>query len=124
MTILQTGDVVSAKAYGFIDHFGIISENGTVISNSKRHGSVVEQSLNKFSEAGPIKHHGKVGPLSRSQTVFNARSRIGQSYELFTNNCEHFIRWASGLTPKSPQLVAAVTLIGGATLIWALSRLR
>lgn len=35
---------------------------------------------------------------------------LGQPYDLFNLNCEHFVRFCHGLPPESPQLATAFLL--------------
>ena len=53
---------------------------------------------------------GYLGNLSPQQVLQRARSRIGETWNLFWN-CEHFVKWAHGLRPRSPQLVAGLILM-------------
>ena len=109
--MFDVGEWVSVKTYGFIDHFGIATGDGRVISNSMRHGGVVIQSEAEFSSGQPVTRYGSPAPLQAHIAVMRAMGRIGERWRAFNDNCEHFIRWAYGLKAESPQ-AAALTAVG------------
>ena len=109
MLEFRVGDVISIDVWGVVQHVGIVSDVGTVISNSMRHNGVVEQSFEEFSGGKAVRYVGYPGALSPQEVVFRARSRLGESWALLGWNCEHFAHWAHGLEPKSPQAVGAIT---------------
>lgn len=118
---LQPGDVVGAYIWvGLVRvlHVGVVSYNahgrGTgVISNSLKHGKVTEERLEEFAKGGEVYYVGEIrGRLAGQTVVRRARSRLGEPYSLFSDNCEHFVRWAHGLTEESPQLQVGVA-VGG-----------
>ena len=111
MKNLKTGDVISTPAYLIIDHWGIYSGHGTVISNSKRHGKVVEEPLHSFLNGQSFKIIGFLGALNGNDVVARARQFIGHKWHLIQSNCEHFAYYAHGIKPKSHQL-----LLGAATV--------
>ena len=119
--LLNIGEIVSVRAFQAIDHFGIATGNGTIISNSMRDHGVVEQSLAAFSRGKPIKRYGVPHPLRAYHAVCRAKQRVGQEYRLLDDNCEHFIRSVYGAKPESPQIKGAIAgvsiaLIGLAVL--------
>ncbi|GJL91254.1 hypothetical protein [Hyphococcus sp.] len=110
------GEWVSVKAYGFIDHFGLATGDGRIISNSMRHGGVVIQSEAEFSSGKPITRYGSPDPHRGQVAVMLAIGRIGEPWSAFSDNCEHFVRWAYGMKAESPQaaaLSALSVLVGG-----------
>lgn len=114
MKTLSAGDVVSIQL-GIIEHFGVVSDkyiNGVpcIISNSHKKGMVVEESIQEFANGRAITVHQYSGSLNPIQIISRARSRLGESYNLIKWNCEHFIRWATGLEPKSPQVRRATLM--------------
>lgn len=90
-----------------VTHVGIATEPGWVISNSRARGGVHEEPLHAFSEGRPIRVLGHYGDLPGWHVVERARTRIGHAWNIFSNNCEHFVRWAHGVEVESPQLKAA-----------------
>lgn len=117
------GTVLSSGRIGY-RHFGIVTDkyvNGlpTVISNAGDHGKVVEQPLAEFHGKWDLKIEGYWGSLPYQEVLARGRGQVGSIYSLFTWNCEHFVRFAHGIKPESPQLAAiaavgvlAVALIG------------
>ncbi len=96
-------------AIGPIKHYGIISEiNGLdeilVISNSKARGNVIEEPLGEFSLGRQAIVDGYPSNCDPRDVVARARSQLGKKYDLFSDNCEHFVRWTHRLKPESPQL--------------------
>ena len=45
----QPGDVLAVRVHGIISHEGIVTEDGRLISNSRRLGSVQEESIRSFA---------------------------------------------------------------------------
>jgi len=114
----RAGDIVQVTVYGVIRHEGIITEHGRVISNSRRRGGVFEESLKTFSAGRKITNKGPLKRPASSVTpmtaLARARSRIGQSYDVVDDNCQHFVRWCYGVKPYSPQ--KRLALAGGMVL--------
>jgi hypothetical protein len=124
--VLHEGSVISVPVHvlGYtVDHEGIFfrGERGEakVISNSKKHGCVKEESWAEFQSGavGPVTVQYLAAPYQSRSIVARARSRIGQKWELLSNNCEHFTRWARNLDIESPQLRKAIEIIKGAIII-------
>lgn len=94
---------------GLIKHFGIISgisEFGevTIISNSKKHMSVTEETLENFSQGHKVLICNHKSKYQARYLINRARQQLGKKYSLFNDNCEHFVRWVHHLKPESPQL--------------------
>jgi hypothetical protein len=116
----QPGNVLEVKC-GLVCHFGIASDGLVdgqqgVISNSKKHGRVAEESVDDFSGGQPISDRGYWSELSRAEVLARARNSPTDYWVLF-DNCEHFVRRVHGMKPRSPQLawgatVGAVVLFG------------
>ena len=111
---LAPGTVIAVWV-GFIRHVGIVTDrtygaHPSVISNSHRAGGVIEEPLPVFSSGQDVDVVGYPGSLPPQQVLQKARSRIGETWDLFWN-CEHFVKWAHGLRPRSPQLVAGAILM-------------
>jgi hypothetical protein len=119
---LTPGEVISTMLPGDIEHFGIVTEQHTIISASKMWKAVVEELPLEFSRGPRLYAHGTWSDQPWQQTVWNARSQLGKAYRLFDGNCEHFVRFCHGLRQESPQVQAAVAglIIGGAVL-WAIA---
>ncbi len=127
MQMLLPGTVV-AVSVGPVDHVGILTDRQidglpTVISNSLRAAGVAEESLLTFGSGKQVRVIGFPGNLSPREVLQRARSRIGKPWSLLKWNCEHFVHWAHGLKPTSPQLAVAVALaLLGIAAVWMYSR--
>ena len=97
MLSIIPGSVVEVCLPFGIKHRGIITELGTVVAGSKRLGRVSEEDIHSFTGGRPI--HSVSYPSNRppSAVVQEARSRIGEQWELFSRNCQHFTKTCHGL---------------------------
>jgi hypothetical protein len=95
-------------------HEGIVSDlrglDGLpyVISNSARAGQGAEEPWQTFT--GGRKAHllrNLSTRLLASTVLARARSMLNEKWDIFTWNCQHFVREALGLTVESPQLQIA-----------------
>lgn len=125
MQYLKPGTVV-AVAVGPIDHVGIVTDrivNGyqTVISASQKIGHVAEEVLPEFSNGQMVRVLGYLGKLAPMVVLRRARSMLGKTWRLFSWNCEHFVRWAHGLRPTSPQLIKGAVILSALTIAAALA---
>jgi len=122
---LFPGTIVSVPVIWPVTHKGIVSDrflNGKplVISNSARNGRVAEESWDTFSQGKAVSVDGYPSQLSSHLVVSRARSRIGTKYDLFNQNCEHLVTEAHGMSPRSAQLAAFITLgVIGLTIAFA-----
>ncbi len=105
---------VSLRRFGtLLQHVGIVTDwdwqgQAWVISNSLARRGVVEEPLADFAAEQPVKILGYFGTLTPEAVVQRARSRRGDQWKLFSWNCEHFVRWAHGIEPASPQLATGM----------------
>lgn len=106
---IKPGTVIATVKGGFW-HVGVYSNIGTVISNSRCSGGVIEESLNAFCNGKQIKILGYPSQLPPFEVIYRARQLIGKKYNVFNYNCEHFVREVHGLKPESPQLNQASLL--------------
>lgn len=96
-----------------------------VISCSRRCGGVTEESILEFSQGSEIIDRGYPSNLPPELVLWRARSKLGTPWNLFSENCEHFVARCHGLEVTSPQLRAAGVFAGAALLAvgaWSLSR--
>lgn len=113
---LLPGEVLSVVLPNGIEHFGILTDRMTVISASKKHQAVAEERLIDFSMGLQIFVHAPYGNQRWDETVRKAYEQLGEPYDLFSGNCEHFVRYCHGVAEESPQLakaVVAAVVIGG-----------
>lgn len=109
----EPGDVVSVRFGAVLSHYGVVTSRGTIISNSRLHGGVVEQSLEDFASGRTIRAHGRYSSLDAHLVETRARRYLGREYDLFGSNCGHLVRHAHRQKPTPMQVgAAAVRAIG------------
>ena len=103
----EPGDVVAIPFGIGLSHYGIVTASGTVISNSRKHGGVVEQTFHDFSNGKRVRLCERTDALSGNAAVTRARRAKGRSYSLHESNCAHFTRWSHRQKPTSIQVASA-----------------
>lgn len=109
------GEIIAAKLPSGIEHYGIVTGLGTVISASKRTGFVLEECIETFSGGHHVVSIGYPSTLNPIEVISQARTFLGRKWNLFFDNCQHFATECHG-EKKSPQLQAAF----GACVVLAL----
>jgi hypothetical protein len=115
---LQPGTHLTTRRRGYVHH-GLYAGDGRVIHYAGygrrfRRGPVEEVTLECFAggrgwQVRPWSTPSHSGPAA----VVRARARLGEDrYSLWTNNCEHFVEWAIGGTPRSAQVDALIGWFG------------
>lgn len=133
---MAKGDHIYTVRRGYA-HEGIDCGDGTVLHYSGRpwqrnHTACVERiTMREFSRGKPVHVVSYDGQFrfDGDETVRRAESRLGErSYNVLTNNCEHFARWAVSGEARSTQVnTVGVTLgltLGLTALLWAANKLR
>lgn len=122
--VVQAGDVVVTQ-FGIYQHWSVVSDRfcslgkNMLISATKRTGTVQEEPWDDVTQG---KHtYVAVTNTEKSipQILSDARSQIGNwAYSLTDNNCEHFVKWSSGLQVSSSQVQAGVggLIVGGVAI--------
>ena len=103
----EPGDVVAIPFGIGLSHYGIVTASGTVISNSRKHGGVVEQSFTEFAAGRRVRLCERADALNGAAAVSRARRAKGRSYSLTDSNCAHFTRWSHRQKPTSVQRASA-----------------
>ncbi len=112
---LVPGTVI-AVCYPMYKHFAIVSDRldktnhlPKLISLSYRTGKVEEEPWHVVVGDKSIKKSFIHGKLPKQAVLARARTCIDKDvrYELFTFNCEHFVRYAHGLPIESIQVKRA-----------------
>nr|WP_156780827.1 hypothetical protein [Hyphomonas sp. Mor2] len=103
----EPGDVVAIPFGIGLSHYGLVTSRGTVISNSRRHGGVVEQSLAEFSNGRRIRLCERTDALDAAVSESRARRAKGSGYNLTEANCAHFTRYTRRQKPTTVQVASA-----------------
>ncbi|MCG7980275.1 MAG: lecithin retinol acyltransferase family protein [Candidatus Thiodiazotropha taylori] len=82
---------------------------------------MAEEKEEIFADGCKIKIHGYPSQLPPFVVLRKARNKLGTKYDVFKWNCEHFVRWAHGLKPESPQLQVAILGVVS-LLVFAITR--
>ena len=117
----KPGDVILCDRVLY-KHYGIYAGNGRVIHYASKNGDfgsdvrVREVSLERFANGRKCQavintgNHARTKRFSPEETVFRARSRLGEkNYNLLFNNCEHFVLWCKYGKSKSVQVENVIT---------------
>ncbi|NNC36227.1 MAG: hypothetical protein HKO02_02125 [Hyphomonadaceae bacterium] len=108
----RPGDVLCVSVYGGVLHEGIVTDTGTIISNSRRNGCVMEESVRDFAGLNRITNLGRLSTLDPYVAIYRARERLGRPYQPVRYNCQHFVRDCYQIRPKSAQRDIAVGALG------------
>lgn len=98
----KTGDVLSIQYTGF-KHYGIYIGNDTVIHNSKKFSKIQAIPLEDFKD-GRMPKLSTIKSKKPSESASIAQKYLGLPYDLFSENCEHFVRVVCGLEKESTQV--------------------
>ena len=85
-------------------HYGIVDDEGGVIHNSKKWRIVKQESIEAFAEGKKIEVCAEIHGGDGLVAVEKAKRYINAPYDLFTSNCEHFVRLVHGYDKESTQL--------------------
>ncbi len=119
---LAPATLISVPTHLIYRHFGIVTEFGTVISNSARAGGVREESIVEFSGGKTWRIERRPSDMAWWNVVRRARSAQPRPYNLLSWNCETFVSFAYGLPPQSSQV--EVSLLVALTGLLAVSAAR
>ncbi|MEM7662864.1 MAG: hypothetical protein AAF292_11500 [Pseudomonadota bacterium] len=97
------GDIVSIPFGGVLRHYGVVTHRGTVITNSRLRGGVVEVSLNEFEDGRRARRHRNKGQLHALEVEARARRALGSSYRLTEYNCIDLTQHSHKATPTPWQ---------------------
>ena len=89
---IPAGEIVSIPFGGIMRHYGVVTSRGTVISNSRAGGGVIEQSMTQFQNGQRLREHGASSREHAFQIEARARRKLGRSYDLTGSNCIDFTR--------------------------------
>jgi len=94
-------------------HYGVVTSRGTVISNSRKGGGVIEQSLTAFEDGTRLSRHGASSRDHAFQIEARARRKLGRSYDLTGSNCIDFTRHTHRQRPTVWQTGRAIIMAVG-----------
>lgn len=98
----EIGQILKIRYTGF-KHYGIYIGEGMVIHNSKKFHRVEEISIEEFAD-GRMVGLSRIVASDPTLAVQTAKKYLGLPYNLFAENCEHFVRMACGLVKESTQV--------------------
>jgi len=101
------GDMVAVRFGLVMSHYGVVTSGGTVISNSRKNGGVVEQSFAEFADGREVRCCGETDHLDAFAVERRARRAKGARYDLTGSNCSHFTRWTYKRKPTAMQVASA-----------------
>jgi hypothetical protein len=117
--VVKAGDLVVTQ-FGVYQHWSLVSDRvcslgkNMLISATKRTGTVQEEPWDDVTQGKHTYVAVSNSEKSISQTLQDARTQIGKwVYSVTDNNCEHFVKWSSGLKVSSTQVKSS---IGGAAV--------
>lgn len=125
---VNPGDVVVTN-FGIYQHWSLVTDKicnqgkHMLISATKRNGTVKEEPWEVVTQGNHtyVAHMETTKPAY--QIINDARMQIGKwVYSISENNCEHFIKYVSGLEVSSSQLKAGLGgALTGAALVGSLA---
>lgn len=104
------GQVLAVRArYGVIPytHYGVVGPYGEIIHNCAEARRVIRSGLNEFAKGRSVAIISHNSLRASWQIACEADRLVGQPYDLFRFNCEHFWRHCAGLPVESPQVAQA-----------------
>jgi hypothetical protein len=120
--VFHSGDVIKAFR-GLYFHFGVYVGNDRVVHFSSTGGNeldsgsadIVETSFSRFAKNDIVLIDTSVKPtFEREEIVRRARAEVGTklgTYNLLSNNCEHFANWCRCGTLVSHQKIFIHSLL-------------
>lgn len=100
---LRPGDIVSVRFAGVLQHYGVVTWGGRIISNNGERGGVISQSYEEFAKGREVTHHPRKSGDCEYLAHERAHRRLGHDYDLTGSNCVHFVRHARGRKPTATQ---------------------
>ena len=91
-------------------HYGVVTARGTVISNSRKGGGVIEQSFGAFTNGTKVRTHNGASDDHPHVIEARARRKLGRSYDLTGSNCIDLTRHTHRRRP-TPWQVGRATIM-------------
>lgn len=109
--ILPAGTVLKIRCSTYW-HYGISDGQGYVVHNSKKWRQVARETEAEFAEGHAIVESNIQGD-DPDMAVAYALCQLGRPYDLFSQNCEQFVREAHGLPIECTQFQRLVVVAAG-----------
>ncbi len=119
--MFKQGEIICVKWHFGVQHDGIYTADGTVISASARTGEVTEEDINTFADGKKVVSKGYPSTLPPETIEQNARDKLGKTYNLLKYNCQHFASECHG-QKKSRQLRSVALTAAALALTIAVAR--
>jgi len=127
-SLLLPGTIIAIE-HTFYEHLAIVSDTWKdgyplLISHSYRNKGVREEHWKECTQGKKVRIIGYPGNLPYTEVLARARLLIYEEYNwnMLTQNCEHFVYLAHGVSSRSPQIQNAVTsAVLGGLIGWVLS---
>ncbi|MGF1717161.1 lecithin retinol acyltransferase family protein [Photobacterium chitinilyticum] len=97
-------------------HYGISDGNGCVVHNSKKRRRVQLDTLDDFSEGREIVV-STISSADPEEAYHYASQQVGRTYNLFSQNCEQFVREAHGLPAECTQFQQCLVAFAGSYIV-------
>ena len=114
----QCGLIIS-RPKGLFTHWGVVTDRGGVFHNTPGHGEH-EVTVSEFAAGERITTHGLAPDVAAFLRRLHQRRRQPQTYDAFSNNCEHTVTSLIQEESRSPQLSAVLLGIGVGIAVSAL----
>ena len=126
---MSAGDHLTV-CFGVYTHHGIDLGDGTVVHHGRglhdiENAKVEIVSMQEFAGGKPVKVLKSVKTFSGQRVVERAKSRLGETcYDVFDNNCEHFVNWCRSGRAISTQISTTKTILRQSAAVASRSLLR
>ncbi len=97
-------------------HYGISDGDGCVVHNSKKRRRVQLDTLDAFSEGREIVV-STISSADPEDAYHYASQQVGRTYNLFSQNCEQFVREAHGLPAECTQFQQCLVAFAGSYIV-------
>lgn len=120
---VSAGTRVSTFLFPFYRHYGVVMENGLVMSCSARSGRAMEEPFAVFAGGQKWRIEKPLSDLPWWVVVERARYFAGRRYHPSEWNCETFVNVCFGLPPRSQQAELTIAAAGLGLIALAAARM-
>ncbi|MEZ8093614.1 lecithin retinol acyltransferase family protein [Photobacterium swingsii] len=97
-------------------HYGMSDGGGGVIHNSKKRRQVQFDTIDEFAEGREV-IVSSITSDNPEQAFLYAKKFVGTPYNIFSQNCEQFVRQAHGLPVECTQFQRLMLVVFGSYLV-------